>query len=429
MTSSSSISSRSPAVGCLIRCSLCIAFLLLGAGMSASAAADTNRVYDPYFFGFETDPAMDFGGRDVVTVHSVVNRSLGRVLRTDRHPFLAPIHEFFFAAGLSTFQHEVFGHGSRAREFDLDPEYSFGFDFSGGTGLNRDPESNLQNIVLAGGGTEGDSVMAHQILLDLYSGDGTDGSKIPLMAIAKLDFSLYCLITPDPTDSSGDFEDAYEDGNDIAYYGVARQAQRRGADPADVWNNDYVIDFNDAQLSDNYDDLQAAAVWNLIDPAALAAMYGYVADHVRHGATQVRPPVIPLGGGLGLTAGTRAFLGPSEVTRFLDLYLVTPGPLMTMYVRDLQSSVDQAYGFGAGVHKLPLGGSVTLAAGGDYWQTPEADEGLYDGTGWNASGEVGVMVTRHFGVVGKVGGKSDGYFPGTPMESGVYGGAGVQVAF
>jgi hypothetical protein len=117
------------------------------------------------------------------------------------------------------------------------------------------------------------------------------------------------------------------------------------------------------------------------------------------------------------------------VTRFLDLYLVTPGPLMTMYVRDLQSSVDQAYGFGAGVHKLPLGGSVTLAAGGDYWQTPEADEGLYDGTGWNASGEVGVMVTRHFGVVGKVGGKSDGYFPGTPMESGVYGGAGVQVAF
>lgn len=406
-----------------------IVLLLLGSGLSAFAGSVTNQVYDPYFLGFETDPAMDYGGRDVVTLHSAINRSLGWALRTDRHPALAPIHEFFFAAGLSTFQHEVFGHGSRGREFDLDPEYAFGIDFSGGTSLGKDPENNLQNIVLAGGGTEADSVMAHQILLDLYSGDGADGSKIPLMAIAKLDFSLYCLITPDPIDSRDDFADAYSDGNDIAYYLVSRQAQRQGGSAADVWNDNYVIDFNDSQLKDNYDDARAAAVWNLIDPAALASMYGYVADHVLHGSTQVRPPVIPLGGGLGLTAGTRAFIGPSEVTRFFDLYLVTPGPLVTVYVRDLQNSLDQTYGFGGAIHKLPLGGAFTFAAAGDTWQTPEADEQLFEGSGWNASGEIDVMVTRRFGLVGKVGSKSDGYFPGTPIESGVYGGAGVQVVF
>ncbi len=417
------MTSRSFVTSCVL------SVLLLGAGPSALAGSVTNRVYDPYFLGFETDPAMDFGGRDVVTVHSAASRTLGWALRTERHSCLAPIYEFLFAAGLSTFQHEVFGHGARAREYNLDPEYTFGIDFSGGTGLNKNPESNLQNIVIAGGGTEGDSVMAHQILLDLYSGDGTDGSKIPLMAIAKLDFSLYCLITPDPVDSSGDFGDAYNDGNDIAYYIVSRQAQRRGADPADVWNNDYPIDFSDSQLSDNYDDLRAAAIWNLIDPAALAAMVGYVADHVIGGATQVRPPAIPLGGGFGLTAGTRAFIGPSEVTRFLDLYLLTPGPLLTAYARDLQSSRDQSYGFGGGVHKLPLGRAVTLAAGADYWQTPDAEEALFDGSGWNASGEIGVMVTDHFGLTCKLGSKSDGYFPGTPIDSGVYGGAGVQLAF
>lgn len=406
-----------------------IALCVLGMGISTSADSVTNRVYDPYFIGFEADPAMDFGGRDVVSVHSAASRAIGWAARTDRHSFVAPVYEFFLAGGLSTVQHEVFGHGSRAREYSLDPSYSFGLDFSGGTSLGKDPENNLQNIVIAGGGTEGDSVMAHQILLDLYSGDGADGSKIPLMAIAKLDFSLYCLITPEPDASSDDFWDAYDDGNDIAYYLVARQAQRRNADPGEVWNNEYKIDYDDPQLSDNYDDLRAAAIWNLVDPAALSAMYGYVADHVMHGATQVRPPVIPLGGGCGVTAGTRAFIGPSEVTRFLDLYLVTPGPLLTAYVRDLQSSKDQSYGFGGGVHKLPLGKAVTLAAGGDYWQTPDADEALFDGSGWNASGEIGVMFTENFGMIGKVGSKSDGYFPGTPMDSGVYGGAGVQIAF
>ena len=393
---------------------------------AATAGALTNRTFDAYFVGFETDPAMDYGGATVVSAHSLLCRGVSRILPVS---YAAPAYEFFFAAGLSTFQHEVFGHGSRGREFGLHPEYAFGLDFSGGTGLNKDPETMEQLLALTAAGTESDTILAHRILKDLYAGDGTDASKIPLMALTKLDFSLYCLITEDPGDSRADFVDAYSNGNDIAYWLISRQAQRRGGDPAAVWDHDYVVDFDDPLLQDNYDDVRAAAIWNLVDPAALAAMYSYVVDHVYRGQTQVRPPVVPLGGEYGLTAGTRAFMGLAEVTRFLDFYLVTPGPLVNVYVRDLDSSVDRTYGAGGGLHRIPLGPRAALSLQADFWKEPESEEGLYDGTGWNASGELSFLFGETVGLSAKVGGKSAGFFPGTPLADGVYGGAGLLVAF
>ena len=406
------------------------ALVLFGVGMLLAGAAEsaslTNRVFDAYFLGFETDPAMDAGGADVTSVHSLLCRGVSRYVPLS---YVAPAYEFFFAGGLSTVQHEVFGHGSRGREFNLDPEYAFGIDFSGGTGLDRDPETMEQLIMIAAGGTESDTILANRILKDLYVGDGTDGSKIPLMALTKLDFSLYCLITRDPEDSREDFVDDYTNGNDIAYWLISRQAQRQNGDPSAVWDNEYAVDFSDSLLGDNYDDVRAAAIWNLVDPAALAAMYGYFVDHVFRGQTQVRPPVLPFGGGFGLTAGTRAFLGASEVTRFLDLYLVTPGPLVNAYVRDLDSSVDRTLGAGAGLYRIPLNARVSLSVQGDVWEVPDSAEELYEGTGWNACGELSVMFSETVGLSGKLGGKSEGFFPGTPMAEGVYGGAGVLVAF
>lgn len=404
-----------------------IVFALAAVGVLA--AEPTNQVQDAYFLGFEVDPAMDYGGRDVVTLHSAMSRALGWAIRVDRYPAVAASYELILAGGLSTVQHEVFGHGSRAREYGLDPSYGFGLDFSGSTSIGKDPESNEQNIMLTAGGTEGDSVMANRILRSLYTGGGADGSRIPLMALAKVDFSLYCLFTPDPQNNRDDFVDAYTNGNDIAYYLTARQAQRTGGDPAAVWNNDYAVDFNDPLLAKNYDDVRAAAIWNLIDPAGLAAVYGYVTDHLARGRTQVKPPVIPFGGGYGLTAGTRAFLGPEEVTRFLDLYVVTPGPLIALYGRDLQSSVDSSYGGGAGVYGLRVARGITFSVSGDYWQVPESVEGLYDGSGWNVCGEIEALVAGRAGVTCKVGAKSEGFFPGTPMDSGLYAGAGLLVSF
>jgi hypothetical protein len=397
--------------------------------VAVAGLAETNEAGRAYFVGWERDPAMEYGGRDVVSLHGVVCRGMEWMLPVKEHPLATFFYESYLGVMFSTVQHEMFGHGSRAREFGLNPSYGFGLDLSGWTSVGKDPESNEQNILLGAGGTEADTVLARGILLDLYSGTGTDAARIPLMGFAKLDFSLYCLGTVDPLANPEDFTTQYEDGNDIAYYLVSRQAQRRGGDPAVVWDNDYAIDFTEASFGKTYEDLQAAAVWNLMDPAMLVAGITYLADHLGRGQSLVRPPVLPLGDGVGVTAGTRACIGPDAVSRFLDVYVVTPGHLFTVYVRDLKSLMETTYGAGGGMYGVPVGERVTGALFADYWVAPESPEGVDDGNGWNMAGEMGIALSPTLGVNFKLGGKSDGFFPGVPVEAGVYGGAGVQVVF
>ena len=403
--------------------------LAVGAVATAGVATNETVRYDPYFIGYQSEPAMDYGGRTLASLDAAVSRAVWGDGVWRPRIYIALFCENYVGGFLSVVQHETLGHGGRAREFGLDPSYSFGADLSGSTSIGRDPKNNLQNIVLAGAGMEADGVLAQRLLRDLYTGDGADGAVIPMLAFAKLDFTVYCLSTPNPSDKPNDFRDAYRDGNDVAYYMVSRQAQRTGGDPADVWNNRYTINFNDPRLSALYDDLQTAAAWNLADPAFLAAAYGYVVDHAIRREERVRPPVVPRGGDFGLTAGTRAFAGPDTVTRFVDLYLLTPGPLVQVYGRILDSSIDTAMGYGAAVNEIPLGKSVWLSGGVDFWQNPDSLERLENGNGWNAVGEVNTLFAGRVGVSVKVGAKSDGYFPGTPLDSGVYGGAGVLFAF
>src|SRR5262249_55262970 len=160
-----------------------------------------------------------------------------------------------------------------------------------------------------------------------------------------------------PGTSKGDFPDELKRGNDVASWLVARQGERVGADPTAVWNGDYPVDYSDPLLQKNWRGARAAALWNLADPSLAAALVGYFRQHVLGGAIRVHAPVLHLGEGLGVTVGTRAALGPQAVSRFLDLYGALPWGVVTVYVRDLDSSVDRTYGYGAALNGLRLGGS------------------------------------------------------------------------
>jgi hypothetical protein len=414
--------------------SIVVASLLLASAVPAAdepappgpaQPAKPPRVFDPYFLGYEREPSTDFGARSLTSFHGGVCRFAGWVIPTRRWPFLAPLYEWPLSLFVETTAHEMGGHGARAREFDLDPTYGFA-----STSIRKDPESNFQLAVIGTAGTEAGSTMSHRILQDLYEGGGADGSKVPLLFQAKTDYSLYVALTPDPGGDPTEFQNEYESGNDIAFTITARQAHRVGADPLDVWDGDYAIDFTDPLIEDVYDELRAAALWNMLDPAFFAALASYVWDHCWKGQTRVRPPVVPFGSQrYGLTVGTRAYMGPEDVSRVLDLYVVTPGPLFRLTGRDLSSSLDRTYGVGAGVSGLPLGRTVKLSVSGDLWDMPESAEGFYSGTGWNVVGEVDVLFAKRFGFSAKLGGKSEGFFPATPLDAGVYGGAGLLLAF
>lgn len=403
-----------------------VVLLLLAVPLGAQSSSSST--WDPLFLGFGSEPEMDYGGRTVMSLHSLISRSIGWIGNVgERRPGAAPAWEFPVAAAMLLVQHEVGGHGGRGREFGLSPSYAFNYDFSAATGIARPPATNEESTLLAAGGAEADGVMARRVLLDLLRPEGADGAKLPLAMIAKLDLSLYAASAEDPDDGQ-EIVDQYREGNDMAYYLISRQAERRGADPAAVWEGTYEADLDDPLLGSTYDDMLATAAWNLLDPSLMGAMVNYFRQHVLGGNARVNAPVLRVGDGLGLTLGTRGALGPQEVSRFLDLYGATRRGVLTVYVRDLDSSIDRTYGFGAGVHALKLGRNVELGLAADAWDEPGSQERIRTGSGWNATAEVDAMLGERWGLSAKLGSKSDGFFPGLPLEDGPYFALGVRAA-
>ena len=384
--------------------------------------------WEPLFLGFGTEPEMDFAGRTVMSLDSLISRSFARIGDAgERHPGLAPAWEFPVGAAVMLLQHEVGGHGGRARELGLSPSYAFHYDFSAATGTARPPQTNEENALLAAGGVEADGVMAHRTLLDLLRPEGADSAKVPLAMMAKLDLTLYVASVKNP-DKGQKFVDQYRDGNDMAYYLLSRQAQRRSADPAAIWDGTYQADFSDPLLGSTWDDARTTTLWNLLDPSLVGAMVNYFREHVLGGSVSVHAPVVRVGDGIGLTLGTRGALGPQEVSRFLDLHAATRRGVFTVYVRDLDSSIDRTYGAGVGVHGFKLGPNFEIDLSADAWNEPDARERIRTGSGWNATAEVDALLGERWGLAAKVGAKSDGFFPGLPLDDGPYFGFGVRAA-
>ena len=382
---------------------------------------------DPILIAWSRDPAMAYGGLTLASVQRLGSRLLGSADAARQRPGLAAAWEFPFAAVLSIVTHEVNGHGGRGREFDLRPRY--GFDLlrmSAYTGTTRMPKSRDEIVSISGAGTEADTVLAHRLLFDLARPGGAEASTLPLALFAKLDLTLYVASTARPDrEHAADFLDQYREGNDIANYLVARQGQRRGLDLGDMWNQVADVDVDDPLLRKNADAARIAALWNVLDPALIGAVVEYAREHLAGGAPRVRVPMLELGAGTGLSAGTRAFLAPSYVTRYLDLYVRVPFGVGSFYVRDLDSSVARTWGWG-GVFAFDRAGSrVAARLAADRWDEPRSAEHGDGAPGWNVSGEIRVPAGRRVGVLLNVGHKTTGFVPGRPVKAGTYAGAGV----
>ncbi len=389
-----------------------------------TAAGADEAAWEPLFLGYETEPGMDFGGRTVASLQSGISRAVDQAVEK---PAVAPAWEFPLAAFLLLVQHEVGGHGGRAREFGLSPDYGFGFDFSAYTTTERDPRTNEELALLAAGGMEADQLLAQRVLRDLLRPEGADAAKVPLALLTKLDFTLYVSQTSEPEPGSGedDFAQQVADGNDVAIYLTARQAQRLGAPAGDVWNDRYAIDFSERLLGSSYDDVRAAALWNLLDPMLVSAAWAYFRDHVLRGEARIAARGWRVGEGVTLAVGTRAALGPQAVSRFLDVHAATRRGTWTVTLRDLDSSRDRTWGAGAALRGFPLGRRLALGMEADRWEEPDAAEGFYAGSGWHAAAELDARLGSRLGAAVKVGTKSAGFLPGRPIADGVYVGFGL----
>jgi hypothetical protein len=396
---------------------------------SESGPADRNAPaarFDPYLGGWSSEPAMAYGGLTLASVQRLTSRLLGSTEAAQHRPGLAAAWEFPFAELLSIATHEVNGHGGRAREFDLDPSYGFELiGLTAWTGTARAPKTADELLLLCAGGTEADTVLAHRLIADLMRPDGAEASAVPLALVAKLDLTLYVAMTVRPGEGrAADFLDQYQQGNDIANYLVARQGQRRGTDVDVLWNQVAPIDFNDPLLRKNADAARIAALWNAIDPVLVGATVEYFRGHLFGGAARIRPLMLDLGG-VGISAGTRAFLAPRYVTRYLDLYIRMPFGVASIFGRDLDSSLNRSYGWGGTLTVAPRGTWFSASVTAERWTEPESREYGNDRPGWHVSGEVHAPLSRRFGLALNAGRKTDGFVAGRPLAAGTYVGLGV----
>jgi len=378
---------------------------------------------------------MDTGGRTLLSLDRGLSRMLDATSAVRDHPGVTAAWEVPLGMLLTMLaNHEVNGHGGRAEEFNLHPRYQFKLDLSASTGILRDPQSNLQVGCLALGGIEADMVTALRLQRDLFRPSGAEASTVPALLFAKLDLSLY--VARAPWQDSSRFRDEYAKGNDIVLWLVSRQAMRNGADPGALWNRTLTIDTSDPMLERNLRDARATALWNLLDPSLAGSVWLYITHHLGRGNTRIEPPSLKLGDGYTLMLGTHGTLGPTEVSRYVDLYLRTPIGLAYGYVRDLDSSMDRTHGYGGGLHEVALGPSIHLSVTADQWRNPNALEYTSrPSSSWNVSTEIeamfGTRAPRHlaFGLSVFVGRKSQGFLPGRPVDGGNYLGGGLLVSF
>ena len=281
------------------------------------------------------------------------------------------------------------------------------------------PHTNEEGSLFFAGGVEASGVLARGVLLDLLRPEGADGAKVPLAICSKLDLTLYVARTHGPHDppfGSGD----------IAVWLTWRQSQRLGADPG---RHRYHPDLSDPLLQADWSAARSAAVWNALDPSLIAATVAYFHDHVAGGHVRVHAPVWNVAGGVGLTIGTRAALGPGEVSRFLDVYAATRWGVASVYVRDLEASGSRSFGYGAAVHALRVSRRFRLGVATDLWTEPAAADVRADDSGWHVAGEVDARLAGRWGLAVRLGSKSPGFLPGLPLADGPYGGLGVTVTW
>lgn len=409
-----------------------LVFALFGPGHAADEpepAAPTAPPRDVLFFGFETDPAMDAGGRTVASIQKGFGLLMDRWAKGSRRPGIRPAWEFPSALVLSLVQHEILGHGARGREFGLNPTYGFGWDLSAYTSIDIPPSTHDQEQALAAGGTESSSVAARRLLVEAHRSGGTYGAAVPFLLISKLDLTLYVLLTdkPDANDSGAedDFIDQYRTGNDMAVYLTGRQGARAGVDVADVWNRVYVPDTSDPRLQSDYRDLRLAALWNLLDPALVGAMVEYFRDHVLDDDPTVEGWMLDAGRGVRLSMTTRSILAPNALSHYLEMLVRTPRGLATVYVRDLDSGIDRTWGAGAGLHAIRFGEVASLGFDTDFWREPRSLESTREGSGWCVSAEAEITPSRHWGFAVSAGTKSEGFLPGRPLDEGGFFGLGL----
>lgn len=279
---------------------LLIPLLMASALRAQPAGVDRDQPWRPprYMFTYDKDISSRAGADNLLGAYNLITGWEDRFLPprwTEENRFLSKLGGIAYRLGkialldtrismyATLFQHEVFGHGYRAREFGYeDIEYSFGPPFKGG-GMTRfrytDARSPTwdQDIAMAMGGVEADAVMAGRLKKDWMQSGAMEYHGALLYISTLGDLGGYISLTHE-SDLDGPEPDY---GNDMLHYLYSLNAKEgRGL------RKEYKVRLKD---------MEAYAAANSFDPYLWFAVWTVLKTHLWSGNRQFRNPAFRIG--------------------------------------------------------------------------------------------------------------------------------------
>jgi len=306
----------------------------------------------------------------------------------------------------SVVNHEVFGHGSVAREMGGYSEYSIrlnGFVW-GGTiwsyGFTHTEDSSLFSLASGSGVNQ---VLGYEAQKYLFTKDRVSVDELFLLA-PKLDFSMYLYVTANPHSDYASFISSNRDPARIVrglcekYYGTA---------------------YSSDQLLAAYDQMKFYSYYSFLDPGILAGLYSIYAYTFLDQYEYEIPGF--LFRDLKISPGTRITYNPYGPDAYLDFYIkpanVSNPPLLVFYLRSGEFAGNGSWGTGFEFYNLK---KILDGFRFDFWHQP-------DGNGFNLEMSNKIKVNDKISFLFNPYYKTRGYLIGKPFGEGMrlFGGIGI----
>ncbi len=325
------------------------------------------------------------------------------------------------AVGTDVFLHELYGHGARAREWGLSPDYHFklfppyswmfharmsSYTEGAETGQSE------RDLPIWAGGLEAGYLAAWWISAQTVAGGGSlhYGAGLTYLAGKLTDLEVFLGdLSPDPSAAKRDA---------VRYVEGLQSRFRR-------WTAE--------ERASVVSRVRRSYLGNLVDPMLWLVVYHELVTYLWKGKRHAKLPLIPIRS-WRLFPGTRFNLTPFGAEHYVDLFAGVRGALLSGYVRVGSSGLARYWGLGVKVLRVPVWRG--LAAGGDLdlWDQPELlldpptpGVGLIGGSvrsnrlGINVGLYLDWRVWRRLGLVGRLAYTTSGYLMGQPLERGLHG--------
>jgi hypothetical protein len=306
-------------------------------------------------------------------------------------------------------QHEVYGHGARAREYGYgNIQYTFSPIFpygegSGTTGWEYPPGRSYsfdEDLSATIAGVEATSILSKRLQLRWLQRGSMNYRETILYSRGSMGLAGYLWFTKWGLKDS--------EGNDMRDYESAIN-EREGCPEPD-------------QHKLTVDDMAKQSLIMGFDPFQYYSLYTLFKTYLFSGEESFEMPMIHLGETSYLPS-FRLGLSPFGSEIYFDNYLVRADNVMDVYFRYGIPTFHQFWGLGFYAMNVLEAGPCTFDVGFDVWNQPALDISLTSsarsGLGGAMSFRVLVKLLETFasvGVVGEMKAKTSGYLPGEPLS-------------